>query len=62
MEDHKHCEICGKVVTTEDRFCSEACVREHEDIVRMKKRNMTLWVVVLAVMAALWQAQRLGFL
>ncbi len=50
LPDHGHCEVCGRVVDTDERWCSDACKEKHQAIMRKKKRDAVIFVVVVAVL------------
>lgn len=45
--DHKHCEVCGKVVDVRDRTCSLECAEKLEDAQKQKKRSAILFVLLI---------------
>ena len=45
---HKHCRNCGKAVNIEDKYCNENCQEEHYAMLR-KKRNQLYLLMVLAM-------------
>ncbi len=53
MEDHKHCEVCGKVVDVSERTCSLECAEKLEEAQRMKKRTAILFVVLIVAVVVL---------
>lgn len=44
---HQHCEICGKVVGVDVRFCSTKCEEVHDEAQRYKKRQMWILLAIL---------------
>lgn len=53
---HQHCEVCGKVVAVDTRFCSPECTERHEEAQRYKKRQMwiLLGIVVVILVVFRW--------
>ncbi len=49
ITDHKHCEICGKVVDPADRWCSPECQEKHDDVQKQKKRSAILLVAIIVI-------------
>ncbi len=45
--DHKHCEICGKIIEPTERWCSTECKDTHDEVQRGKKRSAILFVVII---------------
>jgi predicted nucleic acid-binding Zn ribbon protein len=52
IPQHRHCSKCGKAFIGDDRFCSEECETQSNDLLRKRKRQLTLlYAIALAVMA-----------
>lgn len=51
--DHKHCEICGKVVDPSERWCSVECHDKHDDVQKQKKRSAILFVIIIVAVVIL---------
>ncbi len=49
IAEHGHCEICGRVVKFETRFCGTECEEKHKEAIGRKKRDAILLVVAFAV-------------
>ena len=59
---HQHCEICGKVVAVDVRWCSPECEQKHEEAQQFKKKQMWKLVAILAGIIIVFQLLRLGIL
>ncbi len=53
MEQHKHCQVCGKPVPVDEKFCSEKCREEYEDLVSKRKKRQYIMFGLLAVFLVL---------
>lgn len=62
IQDHAHCEICGKVVELETRWCSKPCETKHEEIQAEKKKSMYKFVLLISVIAIVFAALNKGWL
>ena len=52
IPDHRHCQMCGKIVPPDQTFCSKACREKFENIIRKRKRLLLiLYLVLIAVFA-----------
>lgn len=48
MNDHSHCEICGRMVAVGDRLCdSKDCAEKKAEAQAMKKRTMYLFIALI---------------
>jgi predicted nucleic acid-binding Zn ribbon protein len=45
---HKHCRNCGRAVKVDDDFCNEQCRSEHKEMLR-KKRNQLYILLIVAI-------------
>ncbi len=50
MEQHKHCQVCGRPIPVDETFCSEKCREEYEDMVSKRKKRMYVVYGLLAVL------------
>ncbi len=53
VSDHRHCQVCGKVIPPDQTFCSKACREKFESIMRKRKRLLLILYVLLIVVFAL---------
>lgn len=60
LVDHRHCEVCGKIVDVGERWCGPACIEKHEEAQRLKKRQAI--IIVLMVLFVLLLPQTLRYL
>ncbi len=51
--NHKHCEICGKVVDPSERWCSTECSDKHDEVQKQKKRSAILFVIIIVAVVIL---------
>ena len=52
VEDHKHCIVCGRAVTSEKPFCSPACeelFKKHQARLRRTRLMMLAMLAILFV-------------
>lgn len=50
IPQHSHCQICGKAIPVDERFCSDKCEEEYDEYVKKRKRWMYLMWGALAVL------------
>jgi len=52
VSDHRHCQICGKVIPPDQTFCSKACREKFENIIRKRRRLLLiLYLALIGVFA-----------
>lgn len=61
VSDHKHCEVCGRTIAMDVRVCSPECQQQFDEALRMKKRSMWLFVLLIAGLLILVNIRGLGF-
>ena len=53
VPEHRHCQMCGRVVPVERNFCSRECEEKFEKIIRRRKRLLLIlylaWMVILGI-------------
>ncbi len=59
---HQHCEICGKAVKPDVRFCSKPCEDQHEENQAYKKKQMWKLLAIIVGILLLLQLVRLGII
>lgn len=45
--EHAHCEICGRVVRVDERFCSDECKEQNLANLRQKRKQMWIFVAII---------------
>ena len=48
VPQHRHCQVCFKVIPLDQTMCSEACKLEWQGMMK-KKRNQLIFIWVLAI-------------
>ena len=49
MDQHTHCQICGKPIPLDEQFCSQKCREEYENLINKRKKRMYILYGLLAV-------------
>ena len=49
IPQHRHCSKCGKAYIGEERYCSEECKGQSNDLLRKRKRQLILFYGVTLV-------------
>ncbi|MCD6512229.1 MAG: DUF2116 family Zn-ribbon domain-containing protein [Thermoplasmata archaeon] len=50
IPQHSHCIICGKAIPYGEKFCSEKCKKEYENMVKKRKIYIYLMYLALAIL------------
>ena len=54
MEEHSHCNICGRTVPVGDELCNDkACLEKHQEAQAMKKRSVYLMIALIVAAVVL---------
>ena len=64
FKDHKHCKICGKVISpsVEDLLCkSQDCIERTEKDIKVKKQ-LRLWMIILVIVLMIPGLLNLGII
>lgn len=59
VAQHRHCRHCDRAIPIEQEYCSEACEREHETLLKSKRRQLLVLyaaAVLLVILVVLFQA------
>jgi len=49
---HSHCIVCGRPIRYGEMFCSEACRRQYENMVKTRRRmSLIMWALMMAIIA-----------
>lgn len=62
IQEHAHCEICGKVVEVGERWCGKTCEEKHDENQAEKKKAMYKMVAIIGVVLAVFTLLRMGII
>ena len=64
VTDHRHCEVCGKVIPPGERYCSPKCeekaAKERQSMERLRKVWIAMIIIFIALMIVPYLFQILG--
>jgi predicted nucleic acid-binding Zn ribbon protein len=50
LPQHRHCINCDKAIPYKDKFCDEACEKEHKGKLQAKKRQLVYFYLAMAAL------------
>ncbi|RLF38150.1 MAG: DUF2116 family Zn-ribbon domain-containing protein [Thermoplasmata archaeon] len=53
IPQHRHCQMCGKAIPLDERFCSEECREKYVEFLKKRRRLILIMYVILFIVLAI---------